>query len=52
MVILPTGKQVTTTGVDLFRLADGKSVEELVEWDALGILQQLGVVPPPEQPSA
>ena len=50
MGIPPAGKQVTTTGVDLFRLADGKSVEELVEWDVQGILQQLGVVPPPEWP--
>ena len=50
MGIPATGKQVTMTGLDLFRLVDGKIVEELVEWDALGLLQQLGVVPTPEQP--
>lgn len=43
----PTGKQVTTTGMHLFRLAGGKIVELWLNSDDLGELQQLGVVPVP-----
>jgi steroid delta-isomerase-like uncharacterized protein len=40
----PTGKEVVATGMNLFRLADGKIEELWVESDDLGELQQLGVV--------
>jgi steroid delta-isomerase-like uncharacterized protein len=43
----PTGKQVTMTGITILRIAGGKVVENTVELDQLGLLQQLGVVPPP-----
>ncbi len=43
--IAPTGKRTTTTGVSIERLANGKIVESHDEWDALGLMQQLGVVP-------
>ena len=43
----PTGKQVAMTGITILRLAGGKIVENTVELDQLGLLQQLGVVPPP-----
>lgn len=43
--IPPTGKQATLTGITIYRLADGKIVEERGEEDALGFLQQLGVIP-------
>ena len=46
MGIPPTGKQIKTTGIDIFRLSGGKIVEEWVEWTTLGMLQQLGVIPP------
>jgi len=46
MGIPPTGKRVTTTGIDIFRIADGKIAEEWVNWSILSMLQQLGVVPP------
>jgi predicted ester cyclase len=36
------GKQVTCTGIDIFRLAGGKIVERWGELDALGLQQQLG----------
>lgn len=49
--IPPTGKKVTLTGINIFRLADGKIVERWGELDTLGMLQQLGVVQPPGQPS-
>ncbi len=42
-----TGKQVTQTGIDILRIAGGKVVERWGEFDNLGLLQQLGVVPPP-----
>jgi hypothetical protein len=45
MGIPPTDKQVTVTGVTISRHAGGKTVESCNNWDALGMLQQLGVVP-------
>ena len=46
MGIAPTGKQVIYTGISINRIVNGKFVEAWVEIDALGILQQLGAVPP------
>ena len=43
--IAPTGKQFTISGVSIARLANGKMAEGWVNWDALGLMQQLGVVP-------
>lgn len=43
--IAPTGKQVTVTGTFISRLANGKVEESWVNWDALGLMQQLGAVP-------
>jgi steroid delta-isomerase-like uncharacterized protein len=43
--IAATGKQVKVTGTFISRLADGKVEESWVNWDALGLLQQLGAVP-------
>jgi steroid delta-isomerase-like uncharacterized protein len=40
-----TGKPVTLTGIAIWRIVDGKAVEEWVEWDALGLMQQLGAIP-------
>ncbi len=45
MGIPATGKQVTVSGLTLSRLQNGKVVEEWSNWDTLGMLQQLGVVP-------
>jgi len=39
----PTGKQVTVTGIDIHRIAGGKIKETWTNWDALGMLQQLGL---------
>ena len=41
-----TGKRTTTKGINIIRYEGGKVVEEWSNWDALGWLQQLGVVPP------
>jgi steroid delta-isomerase-like uncharacterized protein len=45
MGIAPTGKRLTVTGIAIHRIADGQIVEEWEEWDNLGLMQQLGVVP-------
>ena len=49
--IPPTGKQVTVPGINIERIAEGKIVEWWHNFDMLGWLQQLGVVPPPGQAS-
>jgi len=46
----PTGKQVTSSGMSVFRIAGGKIVEHWGENDALGTFQQLGLIPTPGQP--
>ena len=43
--IEPTGKQVTITGTGIYRIAGGKILEEWLNWDTLGLMQQLEVVP-------
>lgn len=40
----PTGRQVTLTGTTSVRIANGKFVESYSNWDALGLMQQLGAV--------
>ena len=47
--IPPTGRPVTLTGFDLFRIEGGKIAEMWQEADRLGMMQQLGVVPEPGQ---
>jgi len=44
--IPPTGKKGMTTGMHIYRFADGKIVEHWWTWDVLGMLQQLGAIPP------
>jgi steroid delta-isomerase-like uncharacterized protein len=38
-----TGKQVTFTSIEIYRVSGGKLAEEWVELDMFGLLQQLGV---------
>jgi len=45
--IPPTGKLATVTGIFIDRLAQGQIVETWGNWDALGLMQQLGVSPVP-----
>ncbi len=45
----PTGKHITLSGLELFRLANGKIVECWLSYDNLSLMQQLGVIPAPEQ---
>jgi predicted ester cyclase len=39
--IPPTGRELTATGIDIYRIADGKIVEQWYEMDLTGMLQQL-----------
>lgn len=40
-----TGKELHTSGISIHRIVKGKIVEEWVEWDTLGVMQQWGVLP-------
>jgi steroid delta-isomerase-like uncharacterized protein len=42
----PTGKQVVVSGIAVERHKDGKIVERWVNHDQLGLIQQIGIVPP------
>jgi len=42
MGMAPTGRRVTTSGMSIDRIVDGKIVEEREEWDTFGWMQQLG----------
>ena len=42
----PTGKHVTISGNEIFRIADGRIVEQWAQFDIIGALRQFGVVPP------
>lgn len=44
--VLPTGRRVSWTGVDLLRIDGGKIGEARFLSDALGLLRQLGAAPP------
>ena len=43
--IAPTGKQFVISGVSIMRLAGGKFTEGWINWDAMGLMQQLGALP-------
>jgi predicted ester cyclase len=45
--IPPTHRRVSATGVGIGRIVDGRIAETWAEYDALGMLQQLGAVPAP-----
>ena len=47
-----TGKSATVTGMTIHRFENGRIVEAWSNWDTLGMLQQLGVVPVPHAADA
>jgi steroid delta-isomerase-like uncharacterized protein len=49
--IPPTGQQLSVWGIDIFRFENGRIAEWWVIDDNLGMMEQMGVFPPPgEQP--
>jgi len=51
MGIPTTGRSINVSGINVFRVRDGKIVEEWDMSDGLGLLQQLGVIPAPGAPA-
>ena len=48
MGLPPTGKRLVVSAVITERFRDGQSVEHWSLFDTLGMMQQLGLVPPPQ----
>lgn len=42
----PTGKRASVTGVNVYRVENGKLTDHWDEWDLAGLLGQLGLIPP------
>ena len=49
--MLATGRSVTVSEIAIFRIAEGKIVEQWPQSDALGMMQQLGMIPAPGSPA-
>ena len=45
MGVPATGKVITTSGMSMYRIVDGKIVDDWNVFDMLGVMQQLGLVP-------
>jgi steroid delta-isomerase-like uncharacterized protein len=43
-----TGRQVDIEGISVDRMRDGQIVERHVQFDAMGLMQQLGALPAPQ----
>ena len=46
MGVPATGNRIEVTGIEIFRIADGKIAEIWANMDSLGLMQQIGVIPP------
>jgi steroid delta-isomerase-like uncharacterized protein len=49
MGVPPSGNRVEISGISINRVSGGKIQETWSNYDALGIMQQIGAIPPPEQ---
>ncbi len=49
MGIAPSGNEVTFTGIDVLRIAEGKVAERWAEGNDLEVMQQIGAIPEPGQ---
>jgi steroid delta-isomerase-like uncharacterized protein len=45
MGIPPTGKHIEVTGISLFEVVEGKVKAEFEEFDLMGMMRQLGLMP-------
>jgi steroid delta-isomerase-like uncharacterized protein len=52
MSIAPTGNRVTMAGTSVERIVDGKIEETWDNYDAMGMMQQIGAIPSPEEAQA
>jgi predicted SnoaL-like aldol condensation-catalyzing enzyme len=50
--IPPTGKEATVTSTDIYRIVDGRIVEQWYEADMTGMMLQLGILHAPADPEA
>jgi len=41
----PTGREITMRGIDFSRVVDGKIAEHWAQFDAIGVMQQIGAIP-------
>ena len=48
----PTGNRMEITGISIERISEGKVVESWDNYDAMGMMQQLGFIPSPEEAQA
>jgi predicted ester cyclase len=48
----PTGKRVEYQSIHWYKLRDGKIIEHYAARDDLGMMRQLGLLPPPQAPAA
>ena len=48
----PTGNRMEITGISIERISEGKVVESWDRYDTLGMMQQLGHIPSPEETQA
>jgi predicted ester cyclase len=49
MGIPPTGRSFRAAGIVIDRIVDGQIAEEWETRDSLGAMQQLGIIPSPDQ---
>ncbi len=47
--VAPSGNRVEVTGITIDRFSEGKFAESWTNYDALGMLQQIGAIPEPGQ---
>ena len=48
--IPPTGKRISVAGINMYRIENGRVAQEWEQMDSLGMLAQMGVLPPSGQP--
>lgn len=41
----PTGKTIEVEGISLLTLENGKLTEQIIAWDGLGLMRQIGALP-------
>jgi steroid delta-isomerase-like uncharacterized protein len=52
MGVAPSGRSIRVTGIGIDRVRDGQIVESWANYDALGMLAQIGAIPAPEGATA